>query len=119
VYLSSLRNANNDRYEHHGLALIFGEDEANRALKKAHGRTFAEWLSFNLQQQKSDLDLYIAGLNEDKRTVIESWLKLAPYRSLIPSKVRGVERRLYTTDLITLLELLKSESGVSGPDPDA
>ncbi len=33
VYLASLRNPNTGHYGHHGLSLVFGEDEANRALK--------------------------------------------------------------------------------------
>lgn len=119
VYLSSLRNPNNGRYEHHGLALIFGEDEANRALRKSHQRSFSEWLAFNLEEQKADLDLYISGLEEGKRTVLETWVKLAPYRNLIPASVRGVERRLYITDLTTLLELLRNASDVAAPDQDA
>ena len=118
VYLASLRNPNSGRYEHHGLALIFGEDEANKALKKSHSQLFAEWLAFSVEQQKADLDLYISGLFEDKRTVVETWLKLAPYRNLIPSMVRGVERRLYITDLTALMELLRNAYGVDDPDRD-
>ena len=118
VYLASLRNANSGRYEHHGLALIFGEEEANRALKKSHSNIFADWLAFNVEQQKVDLDLYISGLFEDKRTVVETWLKLAPYRNLIPTTVRGVERRLYISDLTALMELLRNEYAVAGPDRD-
>ena len=51
-----------------------------------------------MEQQKTDLDLYISGLAEDKRIVVETWVKLAPYRNLIPATVRGVERRLYISD---------------------
>ena len=119
VYLSSLRNGNTGRYEHHGLALVFGEDEANRALKKSHTQAFAEWLRFNLEQQKADLDLYLSGLYEDKRTILETWLKLAPYRNVIPSSVRGVARQLYLADLTALIDLLKNEYAVAVPDPDA
>jgi hypothetical protein len=119
VYLASLRNANNGTYEHHGLALVFGEDEANKALKNSHSRVFAEWLSFNIEQQKADLDLYISGLFEDKRVVIENWIRLAPYRNLLPTSVRGVERRLYIADFTALLELFIAAYGVAAPDPDA
>jgi hypothetical protein len=119
VYLASLRNPNNGCYEHHGLALVFGEDEANKALKNSHTAVFAEWLTFNIEQQKADLDLYISGLFEDKRVVIENWIRLAPYRNLLPASVRGVERRLYATDFTALLELFKASYGVSVPDPDA
>jgi hypothetical protein len=119
VYLASLRNPNNGSYEHHGLALVFGEDEANKALKTSHAAVFAEWLSFNLEQQKADLDLYISALFEDKRVVIENWIRLAPYRNLLPASVRGVERRLYIADFTALLELFKAAYGVAVPDPDA
>jgi hypothetical protein len=119
VYLASLRNPNNGTYEHHGLALVFGDDEANKALKNSHIRVFAEWLSFNIEQQKADLDLYISGLFEDKRVVVDTWIKLAPYRNLLPASVRGVEKRLYIADFTALLELFKAAYGVDAPDPDA
>ena len=119
VYLSSLRDANTGRYEHHGLAQVFSEEEANKALRRSHAQAFAEWLSFNIEQQKADLDLYISALFEEKRTVLETWLRLAPYRNLTPTAVKSVERRLYLADLKAILELLKNECGVSVPDPDA
>ena len=119
VYVSSLRNPNNGRYEHHGLALIFGEDAASKALRRSHNQLFAEWLKFNMEQKKADLDLYISGLFEDKRTVVETWVKLAPYRNLIPASARSAEKRLYRADLTALLELLKNVHGVDAPDPDA
>jgi hypothetical protein len=119
VYLASLRNSNNGNYEHHGLGLVFGEDEANRALKESHIAVFAEWLTFNLEQQKADLDLYLAGLFEDKRAVIETWVRLAPYQNLVPASIRGVERRLYIADLTALMELFRNVHAVAAPDPDA
>lgn len=119
VYLSSLRNPNNGTYEHHGLALVFGEDEANKALKNSHTAVFSEWLSFNLEQQKADLDLYISALFEDKRVVIDTWIQLAPYKNLLPASIRGVEKRLYMADFTALLELFKAAYGVAEPDPNA
>src|ERR1700761_2911220 len=98
VYLASLRNSNNGAYEHHGLALVFGEEEAHKALKNSHSAVFAEWLSFNIEQQKADLDLYLSTLFEDKRLVVETWIRLAPYRNLPPASVRGVEKRLYIAE---------------------
>jgi hypothetical protein len=119
VYLASLRNPNNGSYEHHGLALVFGEDEADKALKNSHAAVFAEWLSFNIEQQKADVDLYISGLFENKRVVIETWMRLAPYRNLLPTSVRGVEKRLYIADFTAILDLLKAGYDAALPDPDA
>jgi len=117
--LASLRNSNNGAYEHCGLSLVFGEDEANRALREGHVDVFTEWLAFNLEQQKADLDLYLAGLFEDKRVVIETWVRLAPYQNLIPASIRAVERRLYIADLAALMELFRIAYAVAAPDPDA
>ena len=119
VYLSSLRNPNFDTYEHHGFALMFGEDESHRTLRQSHCQAFAEWLSYTLEQQKADLDLYLSVLGNNKRSIIEAWLRLTPYRHLIPSTVRKAEKQLYMEDLETLLKLLKNEYGASVPDPDA
>jgi tRNA(Met) C34 N-acetyltransferase TmcA len=119
VYLASLRNANSGCYEHHGLALVFGEDEANRALKKSHSQAFRVWLTFKLEQQKADLELYLSALVENRRTVLTTWLELAPYLALMPASIRGVEKRLYRADLKALLDLLGNEHGAAGPDPEA
>lgn len=119
VCLSALRNPNSARYSHHGLALLYGPDEAHRALRKGHAQAFSEWLSFNIEQQKADLDLYLSELIERKKTVVESWIKLAPYRHLVPNSAKAVERQLYLADLQAILELLRNEFAGGGPDPGA
>jgi hypothetical protein len=119
VYISSLRDPNTGRYEHHGLALVFGEDEADRALRQSHIQTFSEWLCFNLEQQKADLDLYLAAMIDARKLIIETWLRVAPYRSLVPAAASAREVDLYLSDFSALLQLLKSEYGVSEADRDA
>lgn len=119
VYLSALRNPNTGRYEHHGLALVFGPDDASRALRKNHYQAFAEWLSFDIEQQKADLDLYLSAIFEEKKTVLEAWMRLAPYRNLLPTTAKAVERRLYLADFQAILELLRNEYAVDDLDRDA
>jgi hypothetical protein len=119
VYLCSLRDPNTGCYQHYGLAQSFGEEEADRVLRESHQASFAEWLCFNLEQQKADLDLYLSGLDGNRRVILDTWIRLAPYRNLAPSTTREVERQLYLTDLETILELLRAEYGVACPDPDA
>ncbi|MGD0013341.1 MAG: hypothetical protein ABSD56_02775, partial [Bryobacteraceae bacterium] len=103
----------------YGLAQVFGEAEADRALRESHEQTFSEWLCLNLERQKSDLDLYLSGLTRDRRRILGTWLRLRPYANLVPSGARQVERDLYMADLETILELLKREYGVVSPDRDA
>jgi hypothetical protein len=119
VYLAAVRDPNSGRYEHHGLALVFGDHEADRALRRSHIQTFSEWLCLNLEQQKSDLMLYLSALIDERRRVIETWLRLEPFRMMIPSSATKAETELYQSDFRILLGLLKNEYGVSEPGRDA
>lgn len=118
AYLCSLRSANTGAYEHHGLAQLFGETESDKTLGQCHAQVFADWLCFSLEQQKADLDDYLGSLDGERREILATWIRLAPYRSFIPVSAREVERKLYLSDLETILELLKHEHAVSYPDPD-
>ena len=118
VYLASLRDQNTGRYEHHGLAQIFGDVETDQALRDSHAQTFSEWLCFGLEQQRADLDLYLSSFQSDRRTILATWIRLAPYRNLVPASALEPERRLYLGDLEALLEILRAEYDVSGSDPD-
>lgn len=119
VYLCSLRDHNTGAYEHYGLAHTFGDEEAARVLQESHMLAFSQWLCLTLEQQKADLDLYLSSLEGHRRTILDTWIRLQPYRDLLPSNVRVVERELYMTDLEAILALLKNEYGVASPDPDA
>src|SRR5690349_17560104 len=92
VYLASLRDSNTGEYQHHGLATVFGSEEANLAMKNSHEEVFATWLTYGLEAQKIDLHLYVAGLEPERKTVVENWTKLEPYRSLPPDTALSVER---------------------------
>ena len=119
VYLSSLRDANSGRYEHHGLALLFGGREAEKALRSSHQKAFFDWLNYALQQQKSDIDLYLTSIQEDRRCVITAWLESSPYRNLIPPGAKASEKNLFLSDLEALLTVLRVEAGVALVDQDA
>jgi len=118
VYLASLRNPNSGRYEHHGLDLVFGPDEATRALKQSHKRVFAEWLNLDLEGKMADLVLYLSDLPEGKRTVLRAWTKLEPYKNLLPIGVKPVERRAYLADLNAILDTLRNADGGADLDPE-
>jgi hypothetical protein len=118
VYLASLRDQNSGAYLHHGLSQMFGPEESDRVLRRSHTDAFSDWLDSDLEQQKADIDVYLADLNEDRRSIIEAWLHLSPYRNLIPVSVSEPERMLYLSDFETILELLKNEYGARGPVED-
>jgi hypothetical protein len=118
VYLSSLRSENTGTYEHHGLAIKFGEDEAHSALLQSHNETFAGWLGCSLEQQKADLDLYLAALTSNRAAIVDTWLRLGPYRNLVPAGARESERQLFAADFGALLEVLRGEYGLRRHDPE-
>ncbi len=116
AYLASLVNVNSGRYEHHGLATIFGADEADQALRKSHEQALLDWLSLQLEQQKADLELYFSTLPPSKRTLVENWIRLKPYRMVVPSSASEAQRELFDSNFDILLRLLKSELELS-PEP--
>lgn len=118
VYLASLRNQNTGLYEHHGLAQMFGAEEAGRTLLESHSQVFSEWLWFGLEQQKEEVTAYLDSLEEESRLVLENWLRFAPYRNFIPAGTREAERELYLSDLELVLELLRRERGAAAPGPE-
>jgi hypothetical protein len=118
VYLSSLRGGASGRYEHHGLAMTFGEEKSHEALAQSHRETFAAWLAFSLEQQKADLDLYLAALIPDRAAIVDNWLRLGPYRNVAPPSARESERQLFAADFEALLEVLRREYGLGRHDPE-
>ena len=119
IYLSALRGPNSGAYEHHGLSLVFGPRAANEALRRSHEETFREWLDFDLQQQKADLDVYLTGLVQERAAVIDTWLRLNPYRNLVPANAPRGDQELFLLDFRAVLEVLRNEYGVAVPDRDA
>ncbi|MBX9603874.1 MAG: hypothetical protein K2X35_22900 [Bryobacteraceae bacterium] len=119
VYLAGMRDENTGVYSHHGLASMYGDEEASRTLRESHVRTFLDWLGRPLAEQREDLDEYLASLEETQKIVVATWVKLHPYARLIPAEVQGAERELFLADMEALIELLRNEFGVAGPDPDS
>jgi len=119
VYMGSLRDANTDRYQHHGLAARYSEDAADDVLRHSHSELFQGWLAMPLREQKDDIDGYLSSLNDDKRLVVETWLRVMPYRTVVPASARAVETDLFLSDFRILLELLKNEYGAAAPDRGA
>jgi len=119
VFLSTLRDPNTGAYAHYGFAQRVGEHEADVALRQSHSQCFSEWLAFSLEEQKADLDLYLSGIESDRKTILDTWIRTKPYRNLIPAAALEMERRLYNSDLETLLELLTVVHGVASRSRDA
>jgi hypothetical protein len=119
VYLAALRDPDTGRYEH------YGTEESSRAaahqsLLELHERVFRDWISLSLEKKMADVELYIAGIDRvDRAEIIDAWLRLRPYKNLVPASIQGPERQRHVSDFEAILGLLKNVYGVASPDPGA
>ena len=118
AYLASLRNINSGAYEHFGLSQRVGQEETDRLLRRSHLEIFQEWLCFDLDRQRQELEDYLQSLDGNKRDIIGNWLSLEPFAVWLPAESRDVERKLFYSDLSLVLEVIRIEYGVASRDPD-
>jgi len=119
AYLASLRNANTGTYSHFGIAQRAGREEVDRIARQSHSAVFQEWLGFDLGTQKEQIEIYLAEQEGDRAEIVAAWSSLQPFSSWIPAETRDVERRLFESDLGTVLELLRADYDVVPRDPDS
>lgn len=119
VYLAGLRDPNTGRYEHYGSGPA-DMGIANRSLKRLHEVIFTEWVGYPLEKKMADIERYISAINDLNRSeLIDAWLRLTPYKNLVPASIQGPERRKHISDFEAILGLLKNVYGVASPDPTA
>lgn len=117
VYLASLRNPDTGRYEYYGAT---GSADPNRAVLRIHEHVFRHWSTLTLERKMLDIERYISGIDQiDRAELIDAWLRLTPYRNLVPASVQGPEREKHFSDCEAILGLLKNVYGVASPDPSA
>lgn len=120
VYMAGLRNPNTGRYEHFGFANSPSDLVTSRTLRRIHEAVFRDWVSFSLEKKKADIDLYISGITDvDRSELVDAWLRLTPYRNLVPASIQGPERQKHVSDLEAILGLMKNVYGVASPYPNA
>jgi hypothetical protein len=120
VYLAGLRNPDTGKYEYYGSTGHSSGVEANRGLKRHHEAIFRHWVSYPLEKKKADIEVYITGIDQvDQAELIDAWLRLTPYKNLVPASIQGPERQKHISDFEAILGLLKNVYGVAYPDRDA
>ncbi len=121
VYLAGLRNPDTGRYEHYGATGSNASAlEASKSFKRIHEQIFKDWIGYPLELKKADIELYILGIGDvDRAELIDAWLRLTPYKNLVPATIQGPEREKHTSDFEAILGLLKNVYGVASPNPAA
>ena len=119
VYLAGLRDPNTGKYEHFGSGSV-EMSIVSRHLKRTHESIFTEWVGYSLEKKMSEVEEYIASLHDvDRKDLIDAWLRLTPYKNLVPASIQGPERHKHISDFEAILGLLKNVYGVASPDPTA
>jgi hypothetical protein len=80
-----------------------GSRQPDWELQEAQRLVFLKWLSLNLEQQSTDLEVYAACAGSDVASVLEQRLRLGP-RMIVPHEASEAERQLFLSDLHALFE---------------
>jgi len=102
VTVASFWDAESDTYRHK-LAVHFGTEETDRALRRLHQEVFIAWLSLPLRQQQADVAIYLGGLG-----IKAEWFDFKKMgRSCIPKSATLPERDLFVLDLDLIQALIR------------
>ncbi len=119
VYLAGLLDPNTGRYNHFGVSAA-PDPESSVLWRRQHETVFRDWIEMPLERKMADVELYIrslAGVNRSE--LIDAWLRLTPYKYLVPASIQGPERQKHVSDFEAILGLLKNVYGVASPNPNA
>ena len=111
VYLSALRSPVTGKYEHHGLALLFGDLESDKAILASHRRAFHEWLALGLEEKVEDLEQYLKTSGEDARAIMSHWSRTETWSSFQPAGALSAEKSLFISDMRAVIRILSLRFG--------
>jgi hypothetical protein len=115
AYLAWLRDPASGSYEHHGLALQYGNNDARLAMRRAHTRAFYHWLELDLDGQAADLDRHLAAPDNMPPAIAQPYMELEKWRNMVPGSVHGGDRKLFLAEARALIARL---AYLAGSDPD-
>jgi hypothetical protein len=110
AYLARLRNPETERYEHHGLSAVFGEELAEEALGRSHHELLVQWLTKPLAEQLGDVDQYLEGISQSRRKLLQSWERTQGYLNFLPPECSFGERVAYASSCEIIIKSLRSAS---------
>ena len=119
VYLSALRSPITGRYEHHGLALVYGDGDAEKAIRASHRKAFQEWLAMGLPEKVKDLDDYFRSTGEDPEQMLRHWSKAEAWNGFLPAGALSAEKSLFANDARNAVKILHLRFGGAAPGQSA
>jgi hypothetical protein len=114
LHIATLRDLASGCYRHDGLAAIYSEPVVDQALRLCHEELFERILETSLEHQETEIRRCLQGLDGNSSEIAARWQEHEFYKFLIPSGVPIYLRRLFCSNLATLLRLIASESPPTG-----
>ncbi len=108
VYLASMRDYNTGEYHHEGLACMFTQSVAGRAIASCHRDIFRRLLRCPLKELVEQLELYASSNCSTSSELVRIWERLQPYRVTVPLECGPLAARFFVSNIRTALAILHS-----------
>jgi len=116
IYLASMRDYNTSCYHHDGLARMFTEDIAARAIACCHREVFERLVLLPLKGLVEQLELYAASNCSTSLELVRTWERLQPYRVTVPLECSRLPARLFVSNITAALAVLQARQLRTRPE---
>jgi len=109
LHVAMLRDLATGRYRHDGLATIYSDAAVDQALRLCHEELFERILESSLEAQEAEIRKCLTGFDEKVSEIAARWVEHEFYKFLVPSGVPVYLRKLFCSNLGTLLQIIAGE----------
>jgi hypothetical protein len=92
---------------------VYGDSEADKAIRVSHRKAFQEWLSLGLPEKVEDLDAYLRSSGENPTQILHHWSKAETWSSFLPTGPLPVEKALFASDMRNAIKILHLRFGAA------
>lgn len=108
IYLASTRDYNTGEYHHEGLACMFTESVAGKAIARCHRDVFRRLVLCSVKELVEQLELYARTNCSSSSDLARVWAKLQPYRVTVPLECNPLVGRFFISNIRAALAILES-----------
>src|SRR5260370_23951465 len=119
IYLASMRDYNTGEYHHEGLAYMFSQSVAGKAIASCHRDVFKRLVLRSVKELVEQLDLYARTNCSSSSELGRVWAKLKPYRVTVPLECSPLAGRFFFSNIKAALAILQSRQLPTHRDPQS
>jgi hypothetical protein len=119
IYLASMRDYNTGEYNHEGLACLFTERLARRALAASHRDVFRRLVLCSVKELVEQLEIYVRSNGSTFSDFVRVWEKLQPYTVSIPLECSPLTSRFFALNIRAALAILQCRQSRAHLDPQS